>query len=125
MNRSLPPYPVGAPDLKLTPVLTLADEPDISVDAWNLAASNVVLGGQGDPDLAPDTLALPVMQDGALFKVALGDLMRPDAHGGDVADTLRATIAAAAAHALAMRRLIHAAERLLHSPAVTPTGVAR
>lgn len=123
--RSLPPFPHDAADLRLTPVLTLGDTL-ITPDAWMIAASFAVMGGHGDPArLAPDTTELPVVTDATLYKTVLGDLLQHDAHGGDVADVLRATIAAAASNALALRRLSAAAERLLNAPAVTPTGAPR
>ena len=125
MNKSLPPYPHGADDLRLHPVLTLGDS-DITPDAWMIASSFAVMGGTGDPaTVAPDTLELPVVNDGVLFKTVLGDLLADDVDARDVGDVLRATLAAAASCALQMRRYTSAAERLLAAPAVTPTGVAR
>ena len=122
MNRSLPPYPNGTTDLRLTPVLTLATDEQVTPDAWRLAAAFAVAGGVGDPaTIAGDDTELPVVTDNTLFKVRLGDLLDPAVDARDLADTLRATIAAAAAHALAMKRLTAAAERLLNAPAATPT----
>lgn len=123
MNRSLPPFPDGATDLRLHPVLTLDTAPRVTVDAWLLAASFAVFGGTDAASLARDDLTLPVIQDGQLFEVLLGDLLRPDVDARDVADTFRATLAGAAACALQMRQYVAAADRLITSPAVIPNGV--